>query len=100
MQFMPGKKRILIVCGTGVATSTVVANKVAQACRSAGIAVDITQCKAAEVPMYTSQGVDLIVSTTVLTKKIDVPVVGGLPYLTGAGVDEVTRQIIEKLKQS
>lgn len=97
---MPDKKRILIVCGTGVATSTVVAKKVAEACKGAGIPVSITQCKAAEVPMYTSQGVDLIVSTTVLARNVGVPVVGGLPYLTGAGAEETTRQIIEKLKGS
>ena len=93
------KKRILVVCGTGVATSTVVVQKVADACRKAGLSVEVVQGKAAEIPMYVSQGIDLIVSTTVLSKRdIPVPVIGGLPYLTGIGADQVSKQIVEALK--
>ncbi|NPV69222.1 MAG: PTS sugar transporter subunit IIB [Firmicutes bacterium] len=93
-------KRILVACGTGIATSTMVADKVAEACRSAGIQADITQCKAIEVPSYAGQGVDLIVTTTPVSPKTKVPVVNALPYLTGIGADEVSKQIIEKLRHS
>ena len=45
-------KRILLCCGTGVATSTVVNKKLAEELKKRGHGGDftITQCKAAEVP--------------------------------------------------
>lgn len=52
-------RRIVVACGTGIATSTVVAEKVREACRRAGIDVDIVQCKAVEVPAY-APGASLI----------------------------------------
>ncbi|MGE5483874.1 MAG: PTS sugar transporter subunit IIB [Ignavibacteriales bacterium] len=97
---VPSKKRVLVACGTGIATSTVVATKVADACQKSGVAADIIQCKAIEIPSYVAQGVDLIVTTTPLPQKITVPVVNGLAYLTGIGADQVTEQIIERLKGS
>ncbi|MCL5045887.1 MAG: PTS sugar transporter subunit IIB [Actinobacteria bacterium] len=95
---MLGKKRVLVACGTGIATSTVVATKVADACQKAGIPVEVIQCKAIEVPSYVAQGADLIVSTTILSQKFTVPVVNGLAYLTGIGADQVSEQIVQKLK--
>lgn len=92
------KKRVLVACGTGIATSTVVATKVAEACQRNGVSADIIQCKAIEIPAYVSQGVDLIVTTTPLSKKITVPVINGLAYITGVGADQVTQQIVERLK--
>lgn len=93
------QKTVLVVCGTGVATSTVVVQRVSEACKKAGVSVRVLQGKAAEIPMFLGQGLDLIVSTTVLNKKdIPVPVIGGLPFLTGVGTEEVTRQIIDALR--
>ena len=49
-------KRILLCCGTGVATSTVVNKKLAEELKKRGHGGDftITQCKAAEVPGQSS----------------------------------------------
>jgi PTS system galactitol-specific IIB component len=44
-------------------------------------------------------GADLIVTTTVLGKKSDVPVINGLPFITGIGEEEVLKQIAEELKK-
>ena len=92
------KKRVIVACGTGIATSTVVATKVADACQKAGVPVEVIQCKAIEVPSYVGQGADLIVSTTILSQKSTVPVINGLAFLTGVGADQVIQQIIDKLK--
>ena len=89
-------KRILIVCGTGIATSTVVAQKVKEYCESQGIKVTIDQAKV----METLRGVedyDLVVSTTQLPASVSTPSVNGLPFLTGVGVDQVLSEIREKL---
>ena len=38
-------KRILVACGNGIATSTVVATKIREKCEDNGIPVSVTQCK-------------------------------------------------------
>jgi PTS system galactitol-specific IIB component len=77
----------------------VVAKAIEEACKTAGIKVMIHQCKAAEVPSLVQQGADLIVTTTPLPKNITIPVIQGLPFLTGIGRDQVLKQIIDALKK-
>ncbi len=91
-------KVVLVACGTAIATSTVVAKAIEEACRAAGINVVTRQCKAAEVPVL-AKDADLIVTTTPVSKDLGVPVVQGLAFLTGIGKDEVLKQIVEILKE-
>jgi PTS system galactitol-specific IIB component len=90
-------KVVLVACGTAIATSTVVAKAIEEACKEAGIAVVTRQCKAAEVPMM-AKDADLIVTTTPVSKDLGVPVIQGLAFLTGIGKAEVLHQIVEALK--
>ena len=90
------KKRVLVVCGTGIATSTVVAEKVAAALRDHGIEADLVQCKVAEVPNYVDDA-DLIVATTVVTNTRGVPVVPAVSLLTGIGEQDVINKIVDVL---
>ena len=60
---MIGKKRILVACGTAIATSTVVAKAIEEALDKRGIQATLQQCKASEVPNL-AQDFDLIVTTT------------------------------------
>lgn len=95
---MAGKtKVVLVACGTAIATSTVVAVAIEEACKKEGIRVDTRQCKASEVPMR-AKDADLIVTTTPISKDLGVPVIQGLAFLTGVGKDQVLAQIIEALK--
>jgi galactitol-specific phosphotransferase system IIB component len=43
------KKRVLVACGTSIATATVAANRVKQIADEAGIAVEVIQCKVGEI---------------------------------------------------
>jgi PTS system galactitol-specific IIB component len=94
---MEKTKVVLVACGTAIATSTVVAKAIEEACKQAGIRVSTRQCKAAEV-MSMIHGADLVVTTTPLPKNLGVPVIQGLAFLTGIGKDQVLKQIIETLK--
>ena len=89
-------KIVVISCGTAVATSTVVARAIEEACKEAGIRVTTRQCKAAEVRQI-AQGADLIVTTTPIPSDIGVPIIQGLSFLTGVGKDETLKQIVEAL---
>ena len=91
------EKRVVVACGTAIATSTVVANAIEEACKSAGIRVHTVQCKASEIRSK-AEGADLVVTTTPVPADLGVPVIQGLAFLTGVGKDEVLKQIIEALQ--
>jgi PTS system galactitol-specific IIB component len=93
---MAQAKRILVACGTAIATSTVVAIAIEEALRDRGIPVTIRQCKASEVASLV-QGIDLVVTTTPVPANLGVPVIQTLAFLTGIGKEAVIEQIIKTL---
>ena len=91
-------KTVIVSCGTAIATSTVAAKAIEEACKTAGIKVITKQCKAAEIKNYVDQGADLIVTTSQVRFDPGIPVINGLAFLTGIGKDKVIDQILEVLK--
>ncbi len=89
-------KRILVVCGTGVATSTVVVQKVRAFVESQGIDATITQGAVADL-VSGGTNADVIVATTQVPATVQVPVVQGLPFLTGVGTDAALAQLRDHL---
>jgi PTS system galactitol-specific IIB component len=91
-------KTVIVSCGTGIATSTVAAIAIEEACKEAGIDVITKQCKGQEIPELLKQGADLIVTTSVMRFDPGIPVVKGLAFLTGVGKDEVVQEILDHLR--
>ena len=91
------KKKILFVCATGIATSTIVEEKVIEYCKEQGIDFDFDQRNTASVQQIAND-FDLIVATTQIPYEVDVPVINALPILTGFGDKEVLEQIADKLR--
>jgi len=92
---MSGRKVVLVACGTGIATSTVVAERVKKLLEDNGIKADVIQCKIAEVA---SKGADLLVTTSILPRTYSFPVVNAMGYLTGIGTEKIDNEIIKHLK--
>lgn len=90
------KKRILVACGSGIATSTVVANKLKDLLNERGVDAYIQQCKAAEAPSLI-EGFDLLVTTTPMDNVKDIPVVRAISFITGMNMEKDVELIIEKL---
>ena len=90
-------KRVLVACGTAIATSTHVAERIKELCRSRGIDVEVIQSRVQEIPSY-ADSVDLIVATTQVAGVQRVPVISGIPFLTGVGEEDVEAQIVDVLK--
>ncbi|WP_348250111.1 PTS sugar transporter subunit IIB, partial [Salmonella enterica] len=67
-------KMILLLCGTGVATYTAVAEKVMEYCKVNGLDVNYSQTNVASLPSNTD-GSALVVSTTKVPYELDTPVV-------------------------
>jgi len=91
-------KRILVACGTAIATSTVVAKAIEEALKERGINVVTRQCKAAEVKSLVGDA-DLVVTTTPVPSDLGVPVIQTLAFLTGIGKEAVIEQIVDALKE-
>jgi PTS system galactitol-specific IIB component len=89
-------KKILVACGTGIATSTVVAKKLEESLKARGIAATIDQCKVSEVAAK-ARGYDLVVSTVELDEAGGKPVVRAISFLTGIGIDADVERIARAL---
>jgi PTS system galactitol-specific IIB component len=84
--------KIVVACGTAIATSTHVAIKVKELLEERGLKIHTIQCRVLEVPSLAPDA-DLVIATAQVPYDIDVPVVDGIPFLTGIGVKEVIDKI-------
>ena len=93
------KKRVLVACGTSIATATHVSNTIIDTAKEAGIDVDVAQCKAAEIKFKMQTFTPhVIVATTPVPPDLGVPVFSGVPFLSGVGIDQLKADLIEALK--
>ena len=90
-------KRVIVACGTGIATSTVVCVKIKEALAAANIQAEVVQCKVAEIESKLATGADLVVTTTSYTSD-KVPVIRALSFLTGIGQEADIKKIVDILK--
>jgi PTS system galactitol-specific IIB component len=87
--------KIVVACGTAIATSTHVAIKIKELLEERGLKIHTIQCRVPEVPSLAPDA-DLVVATAQVPYDINIPVVNGIPFLTGIGLKEVIDNI-EKL---
>lgn len=97
-------KRLIVACGSGVATSTTIAEKIKNKFEEDGImypveAVDYKSIKNelpnASIYVFIAQPDQEVLD---LANELGVPVFAGIPFLTGMGMDSVYEQIVEKTK--
>ena len=94
-------KKILVCCGSSMVTSTVALNNIKEACQKAGIDATFGQCKFAEVPFQIKTfNPDVIVPTGPLDESSagGIPVVKGISFVTGVGIDKTIAEILDILK--
>jgi len=91
------KFTVLVACGAGIATSTVVCQKVENLIKDNNINAEVIQCKIAEVKSR-QEGADLIVSTTILPTTYEIPAIIATAYITGIGMDKLDQKILDHLK--
>lgn len=90
--------KILVACGSGVATSTVIADRVKKLCESNGFKVNVQQVKVVQVENM-CKDFDLIVASTKIPDTITTPYVFAINHLTGVNREKTDSDIIEKLKK-
>ncbi|MFC6179065.1 PTS sugar transporter subunit IIB [Weissella sagaensis] len=93
-------KSLMVVCGTGIATSTVATGKIKDYLASVGKTdqVKFLQSKIAdEVSAIENDDYDIVVSTTMVPSAIKDKVINGVSLLTGVGVQKVFDEIEAQL---
>ena len=90
------KKKVIVACGGAVATSTVAANAVVDLAKENGIDVEIAQVRISEIE--SNLPADLIVTTSKVKRDYGVPLITGMPFISGIGADKAKAKILEVLK--
>lgn len=93
---MGQRKRILVACGTALASSKVVAKEIEEALKARGLDVTTHPCRASDVARSVS-GIDLVLTTSPISGNIDIPMVQTLAFLTGVGKESAIQQIVKVL---
>lgn len=99
-------KKVLVVCGTGVATSQIVAKKVREHLLQEGIEASVKQARVMDFAAddgcsdgaSCAAGSDLVVATTDIPETCTVPVIKALPLLTGYGEVDSLDEIAAALR--
>lgn len=89
-------KTIIIACGAGVATSTIIVDRVNTLLKEHNIKANITQCMIGDIDSHAANA-DVIVTSMKLDKKYNIPVVTGISFITGIGKEETEREILKYL---
>jgi PTS system galactitol-specific IIB component len=90
-------KTIVIACGSGIATSTIVVAKVQSLLQDHGIDVNIIQCSIGDVAGHADQA-DLIITTMQLENNFGKPIVTAISFLTGIGQADTEQLILKHLQ--
>lgn len=91
-------KKIAVICGAGIATSTYMKIKIEDLCKLHNIEVNISKGLLQEADRLT-QGADFIVSTVTISKDYGIPVINGLPLIIGINEEETLQTILNLLTQ-
>ncbi|MGY4105519.1 PTS sugar transporter subunit IIB [Ignavigranum ruoffiae] len=98
-------KKLIVACGSGVATSTTIAEKIKNRFEEDNIdfpveAVDyksiMSELPGASIYVYIAKPDESVLEEA---KKLNVDVYPGVPFLTGMGADEVYEKIVESTKK-
>lgn len=96
---MSKKLSILSICGSGVVTSSMVANKLVDIFTDLGYEVTATEANPSEVENYVMRdSYDLIAYASPLVDSFGVPALNAMGLVTGLGEDEFVEEALKILK--
>ena len=94
------KLTVLAVCGSGVVSSSMIAQKVKDILDPLGAEANVIGLLPTSVESYVERGgIDFVISTSPIPGKINVPVIKGVALLTGFGEDECIEEITKVAKE-
>lgn len=88
-------KKVIVACGSGVATSQTVASKVDRLLKERGcnqIKVEVVDLKSLDSHIRDSAA---YIAITKVDKEYPIPVINGIAFLTGVGMDAELQKLID-----
>lgn len=90
------KVKVLVACGAGIATSTVVLKKIEDLFARNNIDAQITQIKIAEAASLQDSN-DILITTTMLPTEYRIPAIKVMAFLTGINQAKVEQEILDEI---
>ncbi len=89
---------ILIACGSGIATATMVGEHIRELMNKNNVNAEVRQCGVREI-VGNAPEVDVIVTTAKYQgTPVSKPIINALPVLTGMGVDVFDQKLLDAVK--
>lgn len=92
-------KKVIVACGSGVATSQTVASKVNRLLSEKGVGAKVEAVDLKSVDRYLTDAAAYITITKV-TKEYPVPVINGIAFLTGMNQDAELDKLIDAIQKA
>lgn len=92
------KINIVVACGGGIFTTTVVTDKLQELLRKNGISYTITPSKITQIPSIEDADLIIVTGKTDAQNKYGIPVIIGLPLFTGVGEEELSDKLITQIR--
>lgn len=91
--------KVIVACGSGVATSETVAGKVNRLLKEASVDAEVTAVDLKSVDRHLHGAAAYITIVRENTVR-DIPVINGIAFLTGMGQDEEFSKLVDAIKES
>ena len=92
---------VLVMCGSSIATSTLAATKIEKEAKSRGVQVNVMKGRVSDADrLIKSSPIDLVVATAIWRHSYDIPVLSGVPLITGVGQRELYDKIFDIVKKA
>ena len=91
-------KKIIVACGSGVATSQTVASKLSKLLKERKVPADIEAVDIKSLKHHVKNA-DGYVSIVKSKEEFDIPVFNGVAFLTGMGQEEELQKIINLIEE-
>lgn len=90
--------KVLVACGSGVATSTVALDDIRRLAKEADIPVQLFKCSLREIPIK-ELDVDLILTTINYRKPLTKPHMSIISLLSGVNEDKVKKEVVALMRR-
>lgn len=90
--------KIVVACGTAIATSTHIASKIKSELEKNNIKMTITQCRISELESVVNED-DIVITTSAVPLNVKAKVFNGIPFLTGISENTLLKDILTEIKK-
>ena len=91
-------KKIIVACGSGVATSQLIASTVKTLLQEKGIDASVEAVDLKSLDLYLMSA-DIYISIVKENREFPIPVINGIPFLTSIGQEEELEKLIQEIQK-